>query len=531
MLKSKTYAKKIEMPFDTKKIKQDSKIDYEKAWLDTKSLLQLTGNYFNLEKKGKSHLISDFIFDARDMMISLGFEELILPMFVDEHEVYKQYGPEAALILDRLFYLAGLPRPDIGISKEKINLLKKFIPHFHNIDELKNIFREYKKGEIEADNLIEAFIERLELKETEATTIIDNVFLELKNLKPIPTNTTLKSHTTALWFIVLKELYKKKNLPLQYFSISPKFRREQRIDATHLYCSNTISLVIMAEEISLEDCQTITSTICEKIGFKSNKLKIKKATSKYYAPQTEFEIFIKHPKTEEWLEIGDGGLYSPVSLAQYNLEYPVFNVGFGVERICMIKSEIDDIRKLVYPYFYEDITFTDEEISGGISYKFIPVTEEGIEIKNAIIQNVLTNKDVESPIEIKVWEGMIKGKKLEVKLWENDQGVKLVGPAALNKVWVKDGNIFGLDYTKKIENGIDSGKTYLEGIASQVAYNIETLLDQNQISYEYRLKICYRASEVNLVINDKILEYIHSKQKKIDIRGPVFIGLSFNVIN
>ncbi|MFX1498585.1 MAG: O-phosphoserine--tRNA ligase [Promethearchaeota archaeon] len=519
------------MRFDTEKIKRDSNINYEKTWLETKTLLKLNGNYFILENKGKSHIVNDFISDAREKMISLGFEELILPMFIDEFEIYKQYGPEAVLILDRIFYLAGLPRPDIGISKDKIAMLRDIVPHFRNVDELKKIFREYKKGEIEADDLINAFIERLEFEETEATEIIDKVFPELKGLKPIPTNITLRSHTTALWFIVLKDLYKKKNLPLQYFSISPKFRREQKLDATHLYCSNTLSLVIMAEELSLEDCQRITSIICEKIGFKNNRLEIKKATSKYYAPQTEFEIFIEHPKTKEWLEIGDGGFYSPVSLSQYDLEYPVFNVGFGIERICMIKSEIEDIRKLVYPYFYEDITFTDEEISKGLSYKVTPVTEEGVKIKNAIIKSVLINKDLKSPVEIKIWEGLIKDQKIVIKLWEFDEGVKLVGPAALNKVWVKDGNIYGMDYRNELEEGIDSGKSYLEGIASQVAYNIERLLEQNKTSYEYRLKICYRASEVNLEINDKILEYIHSKQKKVDIRGPVFIGLSFNAID
>ena len=164
-------------------------------------------------------------------------------------------------------------------------------------------------------------------------------------------------------------------MPLQYFTICPKFRREQKIDATHLYDSNTLSLVIMTKEISLEDCQKITSEICEQIGFKSNKVEIKKATSKYYAPQTEFEIFVEHPKTKEWIEIGDGGFYSPVSLAQYNIEHPVFNIGFGVERICMIKTEIEDIRKLVYPYFYEEISFTDEEIAKGIKYKHFPSTE------------------------------------------------------------------------------------------------------------------------------------------------------------
>lgn len=518
------------MSFDIEKIKLDAKADYEKAWLKTRNLLDLKGNYFELENKTKSHPVQEFITNAREEMLNLGFEELILPMFVDEKDVYKQYGPEAALILDRLFYLAGLPRPDIGISKEKINAIETIIPGFSKVEELKTIFREYKKGDIEADDLIETFMNELGMKEQQASKIIDKIFPELKELKPIPTTQTLRSHTTALWFKVLGELNKKKHLPLQYFTICPKFRREQKIDATHLYCSNTLSLVIMAEKISLEDCRRIASEICKKIGFENNRTEIKKATSKYYAPQTEFEIFVEHPTTKEWIEIGDGGFYSPVSLAQYGIEYPVFNIGFGVERIAMIKTEMEDIRKLVYPYFYEDISFSDEEIANSLYYKYIPVTKKAIEIKDAIVKQAKEHKDDKAPLEITVWKGTIKDQDIEVSIYEEDEGVSLLGPACLNKIWVKDGNILGLPSDKTPENGIDSGKTYLEGIASEMAYHIEVMLDQGKKEYNHRVKMCYRASEVNLEIDDVVQEYIHSEQKKIDVRGPVFLGLSYEVI-
>ncbi|NHJ24227.1 MAG: O-phosphoserine--tRNA ligase [Candidatus Lokiarchaeota archaeon] len=518
------------MDFDFKKINKESSIDYEKTWQETKNLLKLKGDLFQLEQKGNSHLINDFIVYARTKMINLGFEELILPMFVEEEEIYKQYGPEAVLILDRVFYLAGLPRPDIGISKEKIEKIKSIIPNFNQINELQNIFRRYKKNEIEADDLIEVFIEELKIEESNATELIDKVFPELKGLKPIPSKMTLRSHTTALWFKVLSQLIKKKTLPLQYFSICPKFRREQKLDATHLIDSNTISLVILTPEISLEDCQKIAKQICEEFGFKNSKSTIKKATSKYYAPQTEFEVFVEHPKTKEWIEIGDGGFYSPVSLSKYEIPYPVFNIGFGVERICMIKTGIEDIRKLVYPYFYEEISFTDHEIASGLKYKKVPLTETGIEIKNAIVKIAREYKDAQAPLEINVWEGTIKNKKIRVTLWEKDQGVRLLGPAALNKVWVKEGNIVGLAPDEKLDNAIDSGLTYLEGIAAEMAYNIEILLDQKIEFYEHRVKMCYRASEVNLTLDDIIMEFLWNSQKKFDIRGPVFIGLSFETI-
>ncbi len=518
------------MPFDLEKIRSNARTDYEQAWLGTKNLLTLKGKLFSIHGKGKAHFMNDFICDARKEMIELGFEELILPMFIEEDQIYKQYGPEAALILDRLYYLAGLPRPDIGISSEKLLAIKKRIPSFTNEEGLKNIFRRYKKGEIEADDLIEVFVEELGLTESEASEILDKIFPELKTLKPIPSKLTLRSHTTALWFKVLAELYKKRELPLQYFSICPKFRREQKTDATHLYCSNTLSLVIVAEQISLEDCQQIAKTICEKLGFENSRTNIKKATSKYYAPQTEFEIFVEHPTTKQWIEIGDGGFYSPVSLAQYNIAHPTFNIGFGIERICMIKTEIEDIRKLVYPYFYEETSFTDEEISKSLKYKLVPLTEKGIEIKNALLDIAQQKKDVESPVEIIAWEGVLKDKKIQVSIWEKDKGVCLLGPAALNKIWVKDGNILGLPVDKSPENGVDTGKTYLEGIANEMAYNIEVLLDQGINQYDHRVKMCYRASEINIEVGDILMEYIHSKQKKIDLRGPVFMGLSYKVI-
>jgi O-phosphoseryl-tRNA synthetase len=518
------------MPFDVERIKREAKGNYEKAWLETRNLLKISGNLFKLEKKGKTHAIFDFISDARKKMVTLGFEELVLPMFVEEDEIYKQYGPEAALILDRLFYLAGLPRPDIGISKEKVDKIQSIVPNFDKIEELKNVFRDYKKGEIEADNFVEIFVEKFNVKENEATEIIDKIFPELKSLKPIPTKTTLRSHTTALWFKILAELWKKKKLPLQYFTICPKFRREQKIDATHLYDSNTLSLVVMTEEISLEDCKNIAYSICEQIGFKDSKAEIKKATSKYYAPQTEFEIFVQHPKTKEYIEIGDGGFYSPISLANYGIPYPVFNVGFGVERICMIKTEIDDIRKLVYPYFYENISFSDEEISKGVKYKYVPLTKKGIEIKDAIIETCIKHKNDPSPVVIKVWSGEIKDKKVEVTAWENDKGVKLLGPASLNKIWVKDSSILGLAPEKPLNDGVDTGITYLEGIALEMAYNIEVMIDQNKREYEHRVKMVARAAEVNVQVDDIVLEYIHSKQKKVDVRGPVFVGLTFKVL-
>ena len=46
----------------------------------------------------------------------MGFDEAENPIIVDEQEVYRQFGPEAMAVLDRVFYLGGLPRPNVSYN-------------------------------------------------------------------------------------------------------------------------------------------------------------------------------------------------------------------------------------------------------------------------------------------------------------------------------------------------------------------------------------------------------------------------------
>ena len=323
--------------FDCKRIRADAEKDYEKTWLETRKLLGLTGRKFEAKGPGKEHPVFTFIARARQVFLKLGFQEVMVPVIVDEADIYKEYGPEAPIILDRCFYLAGLPRPEIGLSQSKIQELRKLIPNFQKIKEFTEILRRYKKNLIESDDLVEVMVTELGIKPEQSTEILTKLFPEFRELIAQPTKKTLRSHFTALWFLILAEMQYQQPLPIQLFSVGEKFRREQKLDATHLYNSYTISTAIMAEDFTLEDGKYMTQQILNGLGFADVKFEMKAATAKYYAPQTEFEVFFKHPRLNRWIEIGDGGLYSPVPLANYDIEYPVFNVGFGVERFVMVR--------------------------------------------------------------------------------------------------------------------------------------------------------------------------------------------------
>ena len=516
------------MKFDSNKIKKSIEENYEQAWIDTKELLEIKGRKFKLEKNGKPHVVYSLIEKFRKVLIEAGFEETVLPNIVEESLVFKEYGPEAVLILDRLFYLASLPRPDIGISKNKLTQIKKIVSEFKREDQLKGIFRQYKIGKIEADDLIEIMVTQLKIREEQATEIIDKVFPELKDIRPIPTNLTLRSHTTALWFPVLGAMQKSRKMPIQLFHVGPKFRREQSLDKTHLYSSMTASLVIQAEEITLEDCQDIVRDFLNNFGFQKVKFEIKKGTSKYYAPQTEFEVFIKH-ESGQWIEIGDGGFYSPVSLVKFGIEYPVFNFGAGIERLAMIQTGIDDIRKLVYPYYY-DRDYSDEEIADLIEINMTPRTKTGLEIVNLIKKIVIEQKDevcVKDELEIVVWEGKIDKKNVKITSYEKDKDACLLGKAALNNICVKDGNVIGVPE----KDGVDTGLQYIDGIISQVVSELEKMMKTKETYKDIRIRMIKKPSDINIKIKQEARHFITSNENKIDIRGPGFVGFRIYIKN
>jgi O-phosphoseryl-tRNA synthetase len=510
--------------FDWRRIKASSEENYERAWLETRNLLEMTGRKFQPKKKGKLHPVFDFITNARQVLLKLGYEEVMVPVIVDEAAVYKEYGPEAPLILDRIFYLAGLPRPEIGLSQKKVQQILEIIPKFQKFKEFQEIFRKYKKNLIESDDLIEVFVTELDIQEEQATKILTKVFPELQNLIPKPTKKTLRSHFTALWFLILAEMQYQQPLPIQLFSVGEKFRREQKLDATHLYNSYTISTVIMAEDFTLEDGKYMATRILNEFGFKDVKFEIKKATAKYYAPQTEFEVFFKHPNLNQWIEIGDGGFYSPVPLANFEIEYPVFNIGFGVERFVMVQQGYNDIRELAYPYFYTQAELTDNVIAAKIDYEYQPSSDLGKSIMENVMKVALENQDKNSPIKLTAFSKKVDEKTIEVCLWETDQNVKLLGPATLNEIWVSDGNILGMKAGTEV-TGIKTKMTYLSAIAALIGFRAEEMLKEPERERDVvRVKIAKYPSDVNLKIDPVVRRFITSNNKKIDIRGPVFLG-------
>lgn len=494
--------------FDTGEIKSKAKNTFTDAWIATAKLIP-TGTEISLTRKGKPHLVRELIQKSRQILLNLGFDEVENLTMLPDSDVVKQYGPEARVILDRAFYLAELPRPDIGLSARRITQLKKIAEEI-DIERLQTILRNYKKGEIEADNLIEELIAGLGITDYQATELLDKVFPEMRELQPVPSNKTLRSHMTATWFHTLAALQDKASFPVALFSVGPRYRNEQREDAQHLRVHHSASIVVMDPEMSLDAGRAVTRDIMQQYGFSDIKFETKIATSKYYAPGQEQEVFVNYKGA--WLEIADIGMYSPVALANFDIKYPVFNAGFGIERLGMLIYKIDDVRKLAYPQF--SVTeYSDEEITKSITYIASPKTARGQKIARAIEETARRHKDEIAPCKFSAW----KDKSIEVKVVEKEAGKRLIGPAGFNEICVANGTI----YSDTVPSGIHAGINYMHAIAMGAAAAIESSND----NLTYQVKGISHLSDLNLQIPEAVREHIEGQQKKIGVAGAVFVTI------
>lgn len=518
------------MKFDVRNIKEKARKNFGEAWLETAKLLPAESGRDYSGGRGSEHMLHALVNEVRAIFLSLGFDEVENNIFVPEEEVYWQYGPEAPVILDRCYYLAGLPRPDIGLGKLEIEKILEINPDI-KVEKVQGILRGYRQGSIEGDDLFEEMVKVLGIRTEDAARII-NIFPAFKDLTAVAEKMTLRSHMTAAWFPTLKALSHKQEMPIKLFSTGLRFRREQKLDATHLRAHYGASCVVMDPEISLGAGKEITEKMLEKLEFRNIRFEKKKATSNYYAPGTELEAY------SGTIEVADCGMYSPVALANYDIEYPVFNVGFGLERILMIREGKKDVREILYPQFYGEFKLSDGEIAADIAIEKRPRTEEGKKIASMIAKVGREKAEEDSPCSFPVYEGPLLGRDVKVSIIEKEDATRLLGPAALNDIYVYDGSVYGIpkdpgklrkELTDVRDKGVRPGFDFLDAVSNYFAFEIENTLGEGEKEGFFQIKMAKNPSDVNICVSDVARRYITSRNKEISIRGPVFVSVQFFV--
>ena len=535
--------------------------NFERAWHEGPSVLtppDQAGRYPRLGyKRAQAHPVFATINRLRETYLALGFDEMENPVIVEEQDIYRQFGPEAMAVLDRVFYLGGLPRPNVGIAKKQLDEINEILQSHksplvhhgsipvgtsgqHNTyqlmtketeERLRETLHAYKKSEIDGDELTIELAKVLGVDDALVVHILDAVFPEFKALAPESSRSTLRSHMTSGWFLTLGSIWKRTPLPIRLFSVDRCFRREQAEGPTRLMTYHSASCVVAGEDITNEEGKAVSEALLSAFGYTDFRFQLDEKRSKYYMPDSQTEVYARHP-AHGWVEVATFGMYSPSALAEYGIGIPVMNLGLGVERLAMIAYSANDVRQLAYPQFFPR-PVADREISRAVHLREEPVSPEGKMLAAAISRVAAANATAKGPCSFDAWEGALGGATVTVVVEETESNAKLCGPACANEIFVHDGSILGVPDAEKWKQvrteGVSTGITYLTAVASLAAARIEVSARCGK-STQVQVKMAKLPSDINLKVEEYAMRYITDNNKKVDVRGPVFLCVRSTVL-
>lgn len=149
----------------------------------------------------------------------------------------------------------------------------------------------------------------------------------------------LRSQGTALSARTLAS--RNLRIPGKYFSVVRCFRPDQ-VDRTHLTEFNQVEGIVVGPNLSLRELLGVLQRFAidiagaEKVRFKPD-----------YFPFTEPSVELQaYKEGTGWLEFGGSGIFRPELTIPLGITVPVLAWGIGVDRLFMMRANIDDIRML-----------------------------------------------------------------------------------------------------------------------------------------------------------------------------------------
>ena len=249
---------------------------------------------------GKKHFFSEFMEEARELLLSLGFEEYDGPFIETEFWNF-----------DVLFQAQDHPAREIHDSY---------------------MLKEPKFGTIENEDLLE------KVKKThENGWTTGSRGWRYDWSAEISSRLVLRTQTTA---VSMRYLNEHKTPPIKMFCLSKVFRPDV-LDAKHSMEFTQLEGIIGDRNITFRNLLGLLKEFAKALNLGEVKFR------PGYFPFTEpsVESFVKHPKLG-WVEFVGSGMFRPEVLIPLGIDFPVIAWGIGFDRLAMIRLGIDDIREL-----------------------------------------------------------------------------------------------------------------------------------------------------------------------------------------
>ena len=148
----------------------------------------------------------------------------------------------------------------------------------------------------------------------------------------------------------------KGRLPIRMIAPGRVFRSDE-VDATHSPCFHQVEGLVVDKNITFADLKGTLQEFARQMFGEDTKVKFRPHHFPFTEPSAEMDVSCfkcggkgcRFCKNEGWIEILGCGMVHPHVLEMCNIdpnEYTGFAFGVGLERIALLKYEIDDLRLL-----------------------------------------------------------------------------------------------------------------------------------------------------------------------------------------
>ncbi len=496
------------MRWDTEQLRSNSSSDPEGAWMGTIDLVS-DGDLSPPKKKGSEHPAAQLACKARDLLLSSGFDELLLPQLVDEKDIRLQLGAEAALALNRSYYVASQPVPtpvDPDLSR-----LRAIAPSFNEAKakSLHKLVSSFARGELGSQELLDKMVGRLGIRMEQATRVLDAIAPDLQGLSPEPIPRVMRDSLVSVWFESLSAMVRRRPLPAFLFTIGPALSRESSSLCT--------SFVMVGEDASPSSGESALNSFLQDMGI-THSLKKKKATSRHFIPGTETLILAKDGSC-----LGHVGMLSPLALSNYDIGVPVFCASVSLSAAAVALGKAGTERAALYPQFYGNWILPDSTIAALVQVGESPVTQWGCDLSRKIVRTAELYSSHRAPCEFKVFDKEIEDHRVEV--WLTAKSKTLCDDSVLDELVVHDGVLINIPPTGKgadpvvrgaRNSGVRTGIRLLNSFADMVASRVEKSPFASQ---SIALMSVASPKDANINVPGIVSDYIESKDKPPNIHA------------
>jgi len=241
----------------------------------------------------RTHPLKDTIDEIREIFVTLGFSEIIGNMVQSSFWNFDAlFTPQdhPARELQDTFYLDGISAKKIGTP-----------------DQIKKVSESHKKNW--------------------------RYYWDINEARKM----VLRTHTTC---VTIKHLAENKPDEARVFSVGRVFRNE-KVSYKHLVEFNQIEGVVVGKNTTLRDLMGIQKEFYRRIGI--TKIKFWPTFFPYTEPSLQTMVY--NERLEKWVELFGMGIFRPEVTKPLGINKPVLAWGGGIERIAMLKYDLDDVRE------------------------------------------------------------------------------------------------------------------------------------------------------------------------------------------